>query len=597
MDILRLFAHRQLVFQRVAPRHRIFITAQRIELDGGGFLLPVRNELLGIGIHRAVDRRPRLLAFGELLQPADGRLVVARLQRRVAQRRRHIREFLRRVLVIARRQKLLGRLFQLARGKRVRARRIAAKLAARLRVLIHTKALKQRRSGFIFARLLLFQPQRIAALADQRNRVPRVRNQHKLVARGLILPLPHELAAIEIDAVRLLRRRVLIIAQRAETLDGRRIFQMLLRRLGDVVNHPAQCAARLFVRRERRQKRLRRVGIAARDSQLGARDDRLFRPLRVADGLGALRRLLVGRIRAHVHQAIDDLLLRRVHARRRAELVRPVSVDQRIQLLRVRRKAAIQLVPGIQAERVGHTPARRRQQQRDKRQQRDDRAQALFLLSLLFLHGLHLLHGLLAGAAQRLARLFLQHALLAPQRRINRREGIRLDRVRPVAPAAQAAIVARAVGPPADAEPNRVVLPRVAHRVRPGDRTKPIQLAPERQGIGAVFAHIALLAPPDHAVLIPDLLHGGFHARHVFNVFGRKRAGEVLPRLAVRARADKPPAEALILRVKADDIHLDAVDHLIRKVEKVDQAENLPVFICILGFPLNRHPDDLNRTG
>ena len=80
-------------------------------------------------------------------------------------------------------------------------------------------------------------------------------------------------------------------------------------------------------------------------------------------------------------------------------------------------------------------------------------------------------------------------------------------------------------------------------------------------------------------------------------MFGRKRAGEALPRLAVRARADKQPAEALILRVKADDIHLDAVDHLIRKVEKVDQAENLPVFICILGFPLNRHPDDLNRTG
>ena len=360
---------------------------------------------------------------------------------------------------------------------------------------------------------------------------------------------------------------------------------MLLRRLGDVVNHPAQCVARLFVRRERHQKRLRRVGIAARDGQLGARDDRLFRPLRVADFLGALRRLLVGRIRAHVHQAVDDLLLRRVHARRRAELVRPVSVDQRIQLLRVRRKAAIQLVPGIQAQRVGRAPARRRQQQRDKRQQRDDRAQALFLLSLLFLYGLHLLHGLLAGAAQRLARLFLQHALLAPQRRINRREGIRLDRVRPVAPTAQAAIVARAVGPPADAEPNCV------------DRAKPIQLAPGRQGIGAVFAHIALLSPPDHTVLIPDLLHGGLHARHVFNVFGRKRAGKVLPRLTVRARADKPPAEALILRVKADDIHLDAVDHLIRKVEKVDQAENLPVFICILGFPLNRHPDDLNRTG
>ena len=42
---------------------------------------------------------------------------------------------------------------------------------------------------------------------------------------------------------------------------------------------------------------------------------------------------------------------------------------------------------------------------------------------------------------------------------------------------------------------------------------------------------------------------------------------------------------------------LNAVDHLIRKVEKIDQAENLPVFICILGFPLNRHMDDLNRTG
>ena len=65
----------------------------------------------------------------------------------------------------------------------------------------------------------------------------------------------------------------------------------------------------------------------------------------------------------------------------------------------------------------------------------------------------------------------------------------------------------------------------------------------------------------------------------------------------MHARADESAAEPRILRVKADDIHLDAVDHLIRKVEKVDQAENLPVFICILGFPLNRHPDDLNRTG
>ena len=597
MHVARAFAYRQLIFQRVAAIRRILIRAQRIELRRGGFLLPVCGQLLGVSIHRAVQRGLRLFRFRQLFQPADRRLVVARFQRRVAQRRRHIRKFLRRILIVARREQLFRRLFKLACRKGVRARRVAADLSARLRVFVDAEALKQCGCFLIVARLLLFKAQRIAALADERNRVARVRNLHELVARGLILSFAHQLAAIEIDAVRFLCRRILIIAERIEPRNGRRIIQLLLGRFGDVINQPVQCALRFLIVLKRGQKRLRRADIAVGGGQFGTGDDRFFFSCRVADSRRAQRRLLIGRVRADVHQAVDNLLFRRVHARLCAKLLRPVSVDQRIQLLGVRRKTAIQFILSKQAHRVRHAPARRRQQQRDKRQQQDRRAQALFLLLLLFLHGFHLFHGLFAGSAQRFARLFLQHAFLAPKRRIDCRKGICLHRVRPVPPAAQTAVVAGAVCASADAEPDLVVLARIAHRVRPGDRAQPIQFAPRRQGVRGVFAHIALFPPPDHAVLIPDLLHGGFYPRDVFHVLRRKCAGEVFSRFAVRARAHKPPADPLLLRVKADDIHLNAVDHLIRKVEKIDQAENLPVFICILGFPLNRHMDDLNRTG
>ena len=80
-------------------------------------------------------------------------------------------------------------------------------------------------------------------------------------------------------------------------------------------------------------------------------------------------------------------------------------------------------------------------------------------------------------------------------------------------------------------------------------------------------------------------------------MFRGERACEAFSRLAMHARADEPAAQPRILRVKADDIHLNAVDHLIRKVEKLDIAENLPVILCIFVFPLDRHADDLNRTG
>ena len=88
------------------------------------------------GIHRAVQRGLRLFRFRQLFQPADRRLVVARFQRRVAQRRRHIRKFLRRILIVARREQLFRRLFKLACRKGVRARRVAADLSARLRVFV-----------------------------------------------------------------------------------------------------------------------------------------------------------------------------------------------------------------------------------------------------------------------------------------------------------------------------------------------------------------------------------------------------------------------------------------------------------------------------
>ena len=147
--------------------------------------------------------------------------------------------------------------------------------------------------------------------------------------------------------------------------------------------------------------------------------------------------------------------------------------------------------------------------------------------------------------------------------------GIHPEEARPLTAAAM--VIAGGIGPPADAHPHDVVLARVARRIRPGHRAQPVQLAPLGQGVGRVFAHVALLPPPDHAVLKPDLFHRSIHARHALHAVRGERARKARPSLAARDGAHQPPANARILGVVADDVHLDAVDNLLGKVEKLDQ--------------------------
>ena len=354
---------------------------------------------------------------------------------------------------------------------------------------------------------------------------------------------------------------------------------------------------RFLAVRKRREQRFRLVVVAAVHRQTRPRDDSVLLPLLVAERLGTFRRLFISAVRADIHQPVDDLAFRGVHAFLRAELVCPVSVDERVDILCVRRQPPVQLVLGVQTRAIWHAPARHRQHNRRRAEQTDDHFEPSGLLFALLLLCFHLLNGLLAGTTQILARLLFEQAFLAPHSRINGSKRIRLERLRAFPSAAQALVVARPVRPSADAQPDRVVLPRITDGVRARDRAEPVQLASRLQGVGRILANVPLFPAPDDAVLIPDLLDQCFNARHAIDMLRSKRAVKALAGFAVRARADEPAAQPRIFRVETDDVHLNAVDHLIRKVEKLDIAENLPVFIGIFVFPLDRHADDLNRTG
>ena len=74
----------------------------------------------------------------------------------------------------------------------------------------------------------------------------------------------------------------------------------------------------------------------------------------------------------------------------------------------------------------------------------------------------------------------------------------------------------------------------------------------------------------------------------------RKGTGEIRAPLGHDRRVHKTAAQTLSLLVKADDVHLKAVDHLLGKIEKVDQADNLRLFLAFLLFHL--YADNLHRT-
>ena len=303
-----------------------------------------------------------------------------------------------------------------------------------------------------------------------------------------------------------------------------------------------------------------------------------------------------GRVRAD--EPRDHPVLCLVRARRRVKLVRPVRVDEVKDRLGAHQLALVHQPLRVHARAVGHAPARQRQQHRHDRQQHNRRLHRAALLPALLLKGILLLHRLLAGAAQRVLRLLLALALLPAHGRIDRGKGVVREHLLAFALAADALIVAGAVRPTADAHPYDVVLARVARRVRPGDRAQAVQLPALRQVVGRILAHIALLAPPDHAVLEPYLLHRGVHAHRTVHAVGHERAGEMRARFAGRRRADQPSAQAHAVLVKADDVHLQAVNHLLRQIEKLDEADNLLMLLCTLCLlPTHGHLCDLHRAG
>ena len=183
----------------------------------GGFFLSFLLKLVGIGVDGLIQCFSRFAFVRKLLKPADCRLILARLHRGMPQCQSRVSEFIRRILIILSEPRLFGGFFQLAFSERIHARRIAAILRPRFRILIHAETFVQPVRRRLRIRPLSAAPLPAhSGIGESNHRVANLRNQHELVARRLIFARTHQLPSIQIDAVLALCRRIAVIAQRSK---------------------------------------------------------------------------------------------------------------------------------------------------------------------------------------------------------------------------------------------------------------------------------------------------------------------------------------------------------------------------------------------
>ena len=81
-----------------------------------------------------------------------------------------------------------------------------------------------------------------------------------------------------------------------------------------------------------------------------------------------------------------------------------------------------------------------------------------------------------------------------------------------------------------------------------------------------------------------------------FNMLRYKRPREGCLCLSVNTRSHQPSAEPVVFCIEANDVHLDAADFTVRKVYKINEAENPAQIPLRLAFPVDFHPYDLHRA-